>query len=115
MATTDSGIAAQPAPDRTTPPFVHPMDPRRGENLSQMFTALLCWLLDLPPMTSPAIVNIAVTGNSVLAATDENRLFDAYIGSLEDFEMNIRGWGNACGADADMVENLVARIRRAGA
>ena len=115
MATTDSGIAAQAAPDRTIPPIVHPMDPRRGENLSPMFTAFLCWLLGLPSMTSPAIIDIAVTGNSVLAATDENRLFDGYLGSFEDFEMNIRGWGEACGADADMVENLVARVRRAGA
>ena len=94
------------------PPATHPMDPRRGDSLSPMFTALLCWLLGLEPMTSPAITNIAVSGNSVLAATDENPLFDSHLGSLDDFEMNIRGWGEACGANADMVEGLVARVRR---
>ena len=29
-------------------PSIHPMDPRRGENLSPMFTAFLCRLLELP-------------------------------------------------------------------
>ena len=58
------------------PPAMHPMDPRRGDNLSPMFTAFLSWLLGLEPMTSPAITDIAVSGNSVLAATDENPLFD---------------------------------------
>ena len=113
MPDTLSATAAGTAP-AVPPPIVHPMDPRRGENLSPMFAALLVWLLRLPPMTTPAITGIAVSGGIVLAATDENPLFDGYLGSLEDFEMNIRGWGEACGADAGMVENLVARVRRAG-
>ena len=45
-----------------TPPPMHPMDPRRGENLSPMFAAFLCWLIGLEPMTRPAITNVAVTG-----------------------------------------------------
>ena len=94
------------------PPAMHPMDPRRGQDLSPMFAAVLCWLLALEPMTSPAITNIAVSGNCVLAATDQNPLFDQHLGSLDDFEANIRGWGEACGADAGMVESLVARMRR---
>ena len=96
------------------PPAMHPMDPRRGENLSPMFAALLCWLLHLDPMTDPAITNIAVCGGSVLPATTDNSLFDAHLGSLDDFERNLRGWGEACGADPAMVESLVARIRRTG-
>ena len=68
-----------PAP----PPAMHPMDPRRGENLSPMFAAFLCWLLGVQPMTSPAITGIAVCGNSVLAATTHDPLFDAHLGSLE--------------------------------
>ena len=96
------------------PPATHPMDPRCGRGLSPMFSAFLCWLLDIEPMTSPAITNIAVSGNCVLAATDQNPLFDQHLGSLEDFEANIRGWGEACGADAGMVESLVARMRRTG-
>ncbi len=94
------------------PPATHPMDPRRGRDLSPMFSAFLCWLLDIEPMTSPAITNIAVSGNCVLAATGQNPLFDQHLGSLDDFETNVRGWGEACGADASLVESLVARMRR---
>ena len=46
---------AAPAPG---PPIVHPMDPRRGQNLSPMFAAVLCWLLRLPAMTRPAIAGL---------------------------------------------------------
>ena len=99
-----------PAP----PPAMHPMDPRRGENLSPMFTAFLCWLLGVQPMTDPAITNIAVCGNSVLAATTHDPLFDAHLGALEEFERNLRGWGQACGADPDVVDALVATLLRAG-
>ena len=96
------------------PPAMHPMDPRRGRDLSPMFSAFLCWLLSIEPMTSPAITGLAVSGNAVLAATDHNPLLDQHLGSLDDFETNIRGWGQACGADAEVVEGLVARVRRTG-
>ncbi len=99
-----------PAP----PQAMHPMDPRRGENLSPMFAAFLCWLLVLEPMTDPAITGIAVSGNSVLAATSDDPLFDAHLGALEEFERNLRGWGKACRADPNMVDALVARLRSAG-
>ena len=92
-------------------PATHPMDPRRGENLSPMFQAFLCRLLDLPPMTEPAITGIAVTGDSVLAATDADPYFNAHLGSLTDFERNIRGWGEACGADPATIQGLLARLR----
>ena len=98
-----------PAP----PPARHPMDPRRGENLSPMFAAFLVWLLDIEPMTDPAITGIAVSGNSVLAATTDDPLFNAHLGSLEDFERNLRGWGEICGACPETVEALVAKLRRA--
>ena len=98
-----------PAP----PPALHPMDPCRGENLSPMFAAFLCWLLGLEPMTDPAITDIAVSGGSVLAATTDDPLFDAHLGALEEFERNLRGWGEACGADAHMVDALVVKLRRA--
>ena len=96
---------------RTT--TTHPMDPRRCESLSPLFQAFLCWLLALPPMTEPAITGIAVTGDSVLAATDADPFFNAHIGSLTDFERNIRGWGEACGADPATIEGLIARLRGA--
>ncbi len=107
----DTGIAA--APERA-PPAMHPMDPRRGENLSPMFGAFLCWLLDLEPMTDPAITGISVAGSSVLAATTDDPFFNAHLGSAEDFERNLRGWGAACGADDAVVDGLVDRMRRAG-
>ena len=78
-----------------------------------MFSAVLCWLLDIEPMTHPAITNIAVTGNSVLAATTDSPFFDSHLGSLDDFEQNLRGWGNATGTDAAVVEGLIAKLRRA--
>ena len=102
-----------PATPAATPPPMHPMDPRRGENLSPMFAAFLCWLIGLEPMTDPAITNVAIAGNSVLAATTDSPFFDAHLGSVEDFECNLRGWGEACGADAAVVEGLVAKLRRA--
>ena len=94
-------------------PAIHPMDPRRGENLSPMFTAFLCWLLGLPPMTEPAITGIALAGDSVLAATDVDPYFNAHLGSLTDFERNIHAWGEACGADAATIEDLLTRLRSA--
>ena len=92
----------------------HPMDPRRGESLSPMFAAFLCWLLELPPMTEPAITGVSLAGNSVLAATDADPFFNAHLGSLGEFERNLRGWGEACGADAAMIEGLVTKLRSAG-
>ena len=108
-----------PAPATTAapagpPPAMHPMDPGRSNTLSPMFRAFLSWLLGHKPITSPVITNIAVSGNSVLAATDRNPLFNAHLGSLDDFEMNIRGWGEACGAEPAMIDGLVTRLRRAG-
>ena len=105
---------AIPAAPPVMPPDRHPMDPRRGENLSPMFAAFLVWLLDLEPMTDPAITGIAVSGSSVLAATTDDPLFNAHLGSLEDFERNLRGWGEVCGAGPDTVDALVAKLRRAG-
>ena len=107
----DTGIAAAP---ECAPPTMHPMDPRRGESLSPMFGAFLCWLLGLEPMTTPAITGISVAGDSVLAATTEDPFFNAHLGSAEDFERNLRGWGEACGADAATVDGLVAKMRRSG-
>ena len=42
-------------------PAMHPMDPRRGETISPRFAAVLCWLLQLPPMTVPAITGISIS------------------------------------------------------
>ena len=93
---------------------IHPMDPRRGESLSPMFTAFLCRLLDLTPMTEPAITGIALAGDSVLAATSSDPFFNAHLGSLEDFERNLRRWGEACGADAATIEDLLAKLQNTG-
>ena len=96
-----------------TPPPGHPMDPRRGDNLSPIFAAFLSWLLDLEPITRPAITGIAIAGSSVLASTTDSPFFDAHLGSIDDFEHNLRGWGEATGAGTPTIDNLLARMRRA--
>ena len=111
MSYTDSGIAAPAAPT-APPPAMHPMDPRRGANLSPRFAAVLVWLLQLPPMTTPAIVGISVCGQLVLAATDRDPFHDTPIGDLQDLERNLREWAEACGADNPTVDSLLARLRR---
>ena len=105
--------AAAPSEPATSAPM-HPMDPRRGESLSPMFAAFLCWLLGLEPVTRPAITGIAVNGDSVLAATTDDPFFNAHLGSAQEFERNLRSWGDACGVDASVVDTLVAKLRRAG-
>ena len=93
------------------------MDPRRGDNLSPMFAAFLCWLLQLEPMTRPAITGIAVSGSCVLAATTDDPFFDTHLGSIADFQHNLRDWGEACGADPTTIDSLLRRskLRRAAA
>ena len=106
----DTAISAAHA----DPPPMHPMDPRRGERLSPMFTTVLCWLLGIDPMTRPAITGISIADNSVLAATTDSLFFDTHLGSVGDFERNLRGRGEACGAGRSTVDGLVARMRGAG-
>ena len=91
-----AGEAAPAGP----PPIVDPMDPRRGENLSPMFAALLGWLLQLPPMTTPAITGVVVAGGCVFAATTNAPFHDTSLGDWDDLRRNIRDWGAACGTDA---------------
>ena len=108
-----SELAAEAAPANPPPPS-HPMDPRRGENLSPQFAAFLCWLLQLPPMTQPAITGISITGGCVFAATAENPLHDTLIGAWSDLEENLRGWGKACGIEPAAIDGLLAKTLRAG-
>ena len=74
------------------------MDPRRGKGPSPRFAALLCWLLDLPPMTRPVITGVAVSGECVLVATDEDPFFNTPLGDWRDVERNLREWGAVCEA-----------------
>ena len=104
-------VAPPAVPVATRAPDPHPMDPRRGKGLSPRFAALLCWLLDLPPMTRPAIAGVVVCGECVLAATDEDPFFDTVLGDWCDVERNLREWGAVCEADAGTVEALVRKAR----
>ena len=92
----------------------HPMDPRRGPNLSPRFAALLCWLLNLPAMTEPAIVEVAVTGDCVFAATTDDPFFNLLLGSWHDCCANLRGWGETCEAPADTVDAMIETLRLGG-
>ena len=96
------------------PPITHPMDPRRGGNLSPMFAAFLCWLLQLPPMAEPGITGISISGPCVFAATTDDPYHNTLIGDWPDLERNLCGWGAVCGADPEMIDALVDKVRRAG-
>ena len=114
MSAAASAVTQETASPGTAPPAPHPMDPRRGKGLSPRFAALLCWLLDLPPMTRPVIVDVAVSGECVLVATDEDPFFDTPLGDWGDLERNLREWGAVCEADAGTVEALVRKARGGG-
>ena len=86
-------VAPTAPPAEAAAPDPHPMDPRRGTGLSPRFAALLCWLLDLPPMTRPAIADVAVSGACVLVATDEDPLFNTPLGDWCDVERKARYGG----------------------
>ena len=103
--------ATAPAAPAVPPPASHPMDPRRGRGLSPRFSAFLCWLLDLPAMTDPAIVDAVVTGDCVFVATTEDPSFNRLLGSWHDCKTNLRGWGDACAASAHTVDALIAKAR----
>ena len=93
----------------------HPMDPRRSPHLSPRFAALLCWLLDLPAMTEPAIVDAARIGDCVFAATTEDRSYNLMLGSWQDCLANLRGWGAACAVPDDAVNAMIETVRIGGA
>ena len=122
MSAVTSDVTQETAPPTAPPaaapetaaPDPHPMDPRRGTGLSPRFAALLCWLLDLPPMTRPVIADVAVSGECVLVATDENPFFDTPLGDWCDVERNLREWGAVCEAEAGIVEALVRKARGSG-
>ena len=111
MTEPQSAAALPAAPDLRSL-GAHPMDPRRGPNLSPKFAALLCWLLDLPAMTKPAIAEVAVVGDCVFAATTEDRSFNVLLGSWQDCQANLRGWGATCEVPADTVDALIETVRR---
>ena len=104
--------AASPTTAAVPPSEPHPMDPRRGPGLSPAFAALLCWLLDLPAMTDPAVVGAAVTGDCVFLATTEAPFCNSLLGSWQDCQANLRGWGEACEAAPETVEALIEQVRR---
>ena len=64
-------------------------------------------------VTDPSITNITLAGDSFLAATTVSPFFDTHLGSVEDFERNLRGWGEACGAEPATIDSLVERLLRA--
>ena len=111
MSNPPSAAASPPAPD-VRPPRTHPMDPRRGPGLSPAFAALLCWLLDVPAMTDPAVIGAAVTGDCVFLATTADPYYNSLLGSWQDCQANLRGWGRTCEAPAQTVEALIARLRQ---
>ena len=90
----------------------HPMDPRRGDGLSPAFAAYLCWLIDLEPLTEPAVTGAAVSGGCVFVATGADPFHDTLLGAWSDVEANLRAWAAVCETEPEVVERLVARARR---
>ena len=103
MPDIQSDTAEQAAP-AGPPPITHPMDPRRGDNLSPMFAAFLAWLLQLPAVTQPAITGISISSGCVFAATTDNPYHNSLIGDWPDLRGNLRRWGAVCGADPQMID-----------
>ena len=110
MPATEPRPGAAPA---GPPPAMHPMDPARGENLSPAFAALLSFLIARPAMTEPAITGVVMTGGCVFAATTDDCLHNALIGSWADVEGNLRAWGAVTETPAAIVDGLVDKVRRA--
>ena len=100
-----------PAPAGSMP-GPHPMDPRRGDALSPAFAGYLCWLLDLEPLTEPAVTGTTVNGGCVFVATTADPFHDTLLGAWPDVEANLRGWGRCCAVEPEALERLVARARR---
>ena len=49
----------------------------------------------------------------MIAATTEDPFFNTHLNSIDEFERNLRAWGQVCDADHDIIESLVARIQGA--
>ena len=74
-----------------------------------------CWLLDMEPMTDPAITDIAISGNSVLAATTARSAVQRPSGLAgRTSSATCAAGGEVCGACPDMVDALAVKLRRAG-
>ena len=62
-------------------------------------------------MTDPAIVDAVVTGDCVFVATTQDASFNRFLGSWQDCQTNLRGWGDACNASPETVDALIAKAR----
>ena len=102
----------EPAP-ASPPPINHPMDPRRSEDITPVFAAVLAWVLGLPSLTEPAIVSLTVASGSVFAGLSSDPFHNQFIGDWDDLERNLRGWGAATRASPDTINAVVAKARGA--
>jgi hypothetical protein len=65
------------------------LDPRRASGASGKFIAIMARLLDIEPITNPAINEIAITSDGFLI------LDGSFEGTYSDFIRNIKDWCNA--------------------
>lgn len=91
---------------------MHPMDPRRGGNLSPQFIAVLAHLLELEEkITDPFITELVTTSDGfVMASTNHDPFLNAFIGSREDVVKNLRGWGLAVDASVEQISDLIDKV-----
>ena len=100
-------------PDTEPAPINHPMDPRRPENITPVFAAILAWVLGLPSITEPAIVSLTVASSGVYAGVSSDPFNTQYLGDWDNLGRNLRGWGAAAGASPDTINAVVAKARGA--
>ena len=102
----------EPAP-ASPPPINHPMDPRRSEDITPVFAAVLAWALGLRSITEPSIISLTVASGSVFASLSSDPFHNQFIGDWDDLERNLRGWGAAADASPGTINAVVAKVREA--
>ena len=108
---TGQAAASRPADDvRTRNP--RDLRPSRASGCSPKFCALMCWLLHVEPMTTPAIVDLCVTQDCVWLATTEDPFFNHLLGRVQDAERNVRTWAETCNAHPALTETLLSKLRK---
>lgn len=96
------------------------LDPRRFTAMSGKMAAIVGYIVDAHDVwiTSPAIIGLVVTSSGgVLAATDEDPLFDEFIGHESDLRRNWTTLLDVAGLNAferELAEHLYRqRVRHA--
>jgi hypothetical protein len=64
------------------------LDPARFRGMSPQMAALGTFIMELDPVTTPSIIGLCITGESLLAMLAGDIGYNVHIGSVNDFEAN---------------------------